>query len=212
MQYGMEYGYRVFFILALCTIVSAGSAGCLSSVFGPAPSYNQPAAVVPSPTTAPSTGISDLALQPTDLPSDYILLDRSLIAYGGISQLDRDLGWRQGYQVSFYRLDKKHDDMTDVSQQISMYTPENINEVFRIKRDALMPAGDNTSGYQIPFPIIGDQSVAWRDSVVGPNGDITSYSVIFVKKNVFEQMHMEGTTTDYEVLKTIAQTAAGRIQ
>ena len=49
-------------------------------------------------------------------------------------------------------------------------------------------------------------------AVVGPNGDITSYSVIFVKKNVFEQMHMEGTTTDYEVLKTIAQTAAGRIQ
>ena len=56
-----------------------------------------------------------------------------MIGYGGISQLDQDLGWQQGYQVSFYRLDKKHDDMTTISQPISTYTPDNINAVYRVK-------------------------------------------------------------------------------
>jgi len=207
----MECGYRALFLMILCIVVSAGSAGCLSGVFGPAPSYNQPAAVTPSPAITASPSIDSLALQPADLPSDYILRDRSLVAYGGISQLDRDLGWRQGYEVSYYRLDKKHDDRTDVSQLISTYTPENLNEVYRIKRDALVPAGYNTTGYQVPFPIIGDQSIAWKETTGSPQGDITSYSVIFVKNNVFEQISMEGTTTDYEVLKSLAQLAAAKI-
>lgn len=207
----MEYRYRVFFLLILVVLVSAGSAGCLSSVFGPAPTYNQPATATPSQTPAANATIDEMALQPADLPSDYILRDRSLVAYGGISQLDRDLGWRQGYEVSYYRMDKKHDDMTNVIQQISTYTQENINEVYRIKRDALVPAGYNTSGYQVPFPVIGDQSLAWKESTGNSPGDITAYSVIFVKSNVFEQISMKGTTTDYEVLKTLAQAAAGRI-
>jgi hypothetical protein len=211
MVYGMECGYRALTLMILCTLVSVGSAGCLSGVFGPAPSYNQPATVTPSPAITASPTIDNLALQPADLPSDYILRDRSLVAYGEISQLDRDLGWRQGYQVSYYRLDKKHDDRTDVIQLISTYTPENINEVYRIKQDALVPAGYNATGYQVPFPIIGDQSIAWKETTGSPQGDITSYSVIFVKSNVFEQIGMEGTTTDYEVLKSIAQTAAGKI-
>lgn len=207
----MEYGYRVSVMLITCVLASAGSAGCLSGLFGPAPSYNQPAAATPVPTQAGNATISEMALQPADMPADYILRDRSLTAYGGISQLDRDLGWRQGYEVSYYRLDKKHDDRTDVSQQISTYDPENINAVFRIKRDALVPAGYNTSGYQVPFPIIGDQSIAWKESPGTAAGDSSTYSVIFAKNNVFEQITMTGTTTDYEVLRTIAQTAAARI-
>jgi len=211
MLYGMEYGYRGFFLMILCALVLSGSAGCLSGVFGPAPSPGQPATVPPSLTPGTNATIADLALQSSDLPSDYILRDRSMVGYGGISQLDHDLGWQQGYQVSYYRLDKKHNDMTDVSQLISTYTPDNINAVYRIKRDALIPAGYNAGGYQVPFPIIGDQSVAWRETAGSSQDDIISYSVIFVKNNVFEQITMEGTTTDYEMLKTIAQTAAGRI-
>jgi hypothetical protein len=207
----MEYRDRVVILLTLCVLASAGSAGCLSGGFGATPTYSQAATVSPSPVTTPGTAISDKALQLTDLPSGYILRDRSVVAYGEVSQLDRDLGWRQGYQVSFYRLDKKHDDMTDLSQVIGIYPPENINEVFRIQRDALMPAGYNASGYQIPFPIIGEQSVAWKESTGSSQGNVTAYTVIFVKKNVFEQIHMEGTTTDSEVLKTLSQLAAGRI-
>jgi hypothetical protein len=212
MVYDMEHGYRVCILLVLCMLSAAGSAGCLSGVFGPAPSYHQSATPAPSQPPAASATIADEALQPADLPSDYILRDRSMVAYGEVSQLDRDLGWRQGYEISYYRLDKKHDDMTDISQLISTYTPENINEVYRIKHDALVPGGDNASGYQVPFPIIGDQSSAWKHSAGSSPGDITTYSVIFVKNNIYEQITMAGTTTDYEVLKTLAQAAAGRIR
>jgi hypothetical protein len=211
MVYDMEYKYRVFSFLILGVLVSAGSAGCLSGVFGPAPAYNQPVTATPSQTAAANATISDMALQPADLPPDYILQDRSLAAYGGISQIDRGLGWQQGYEVSYYRMDKKHDDMTDIIQQISTYEPANINLVYRIKHDALLPAGDNASGYQIPFPITGDQSAAWRTTTGSQTGSITSYNLIFVKNNVFEQITMEGTTTDSELLKAIGQAAAARI-
>jgi hypothetical protein len=211
MVYGMECGHREYFLMILCILLAAGSAGCLSGVFGPAPSYNQPATVTPSPALTASPSIEGLALQPADLPSDYILRDRSVVAYGGISQLDRDLDWQQGYQISYYRLDKKHDDMTDVSQLINTYGAGNINAVFRIKQADMVPAGYNASGYQIPFPIVGDQSVAWKETGSSSEGNTTTYTVIFVKNNVFEQIRMEGTTTDYEVLKSLAQAAAGRI-
>jgi len=207
----MESGYQVFFLLILCVMVMAGSAGCISVVTGPAPPSGQPISVQPSP--APGTGatIADLALQASDLPSDYILRDRSVIGYGGISQLDHDLDWQQGYRTSFYRLDKKHDDMTTISQQISIYPPDNINAVYRLTGNAIVPSGYNASGYQIPFPTIGDQSVAWRETADSPQDTITSYNVIFVKNTVLERITLEGTTTDYELFRTIAQDAATRI-
>jgi hypothetical protein len=208
----MEYRSPVFFILALCVFVSAGSAGCLSGAFGPGPSLPPPATVTPFQTTGPGTAIADLALQVSDLPSGFILRDRSAVGYSGISQLDRGLGWQQGYQVSFYHLDRSHGDMTDISQMISTYDPGHINLVYRLRHDALLPAGNNASSYQIPFPIIGDQSAAWRETTGSLPGDITSYNVIFVKNNVFEQITMDGTATDYEMLKTLAQEAAVRIQ
>ena len=87
-----------------------------------------------------------------------------MVGYGGISQLDHDLGWRQGYQVSFYRLDRKHDDMTDIIQLISTY-PENINAVYRLKQETLIPDGYNASGFQIPSPII--RTRAWHGRAPG---------------------------------------------
>ena len=211
MLYDMESGYRVFFLLILVVLMLAGAAGCLSVVSGPVPSSSQPASILPSP--APGTGatIADLALQASDLPSDYLLRDRTVIGYGGISQLDHDLGWQQGYRVSFYRLDKKHDEMTTISQQIGIYSPDNINAVYRLTENAIVPSGYNASSYQIPFPVIGDRSVAWRETAGSPQDNITSYSVIFVKNNVLERITMEGTTTDYEELQTIALDAAARI-
>jgi hypothetical protein len=38
------------------------------------------------------------------------------------------------------------------------------------------------------------------------------YTVIFKKKNVFEIITMEGTTTDYETLKDVVRKAADKIQ
>ena len=211
MQYDMEYGIHRSFLLILCVLVSAGSAGCLATVFGPAPLHTPAVTITPVQTAAATTSISSLALGASDLPSDYILRDRSRIAYDETGQVDRELGWRQGYQVSYYRMDRRHDDMTDIDQEIGIYSQDTINAVFRLKLDERVPATYNVSGYQVPFPIIGDQSVAWKVNSIRPQGNITSYSVIFTKDEVFEQITMKGTTTDYEALKTLAQTAAERI-
>jgi len=155
---------------------------------------------------------ADMALQLPDLPSDYILRDRTAIAYAGISPVFRDLGWRQGYQVSYYRMNKDVDDITTIIQEINLYPLDNVKEVYSLEKEALLPPDDNATDYQVPFPLQGDRSVAWRETRSGDHGTIVTYTVIFTKKNVYEKISMTGTTTDYETLKDIAQKAVSKIR
>jgi hypothetical protein len=39
-----------------------------------------------------------------------------------------------------------------------------------------------------------------------------TYTIVFTKKDVLEQIEMRGTTTDYEVLKDITARAAQKIR
>jgi hypothetical protein len=214
MVYGMERGYRSCILLAIVTVICAGSAGCLSSLNGPAPHYNASAPAASPTTESPvaSVPVADMALQLSDLPPDYILRDRSVIAYAGAGQLARDLGWRQGYQVSFYRLDRKKNDMTEITQEIDVYPLDTIREAYTLGKEALLPAEDNATDYQVPFPLLGDRSVAWRGVRDGDQGTIITYSVIFTAKNVYEKISMGGTTTDYETLRDIARHAEAKIR
>jgi hypothetical protein len=214
--YGMERGYRSYILPAFLTVMFMLSAGCLSGFFGPAP-HATTAAVTVSITPTPESPVAtlpaaEMALQPADLPSDYVLRDRTAIAYAGISQIFRDLGWRQGYSVSFYRLDKDMDDTTSVTQEIHVYPLENVNNVYSLEKDALLPPDDDATDYQVPFPQQGDRSVAWREVRTGVHGTVVTYTVLFTKKNVYEKISMTGTTTDYEILKDIAQKAAAQIR
>ncbi len=214
MVYGMERGYRSCILLAMVTVMCAGSAGCLSSPNGPAPHDNvtAPAASFTTESPVASVPVADMALQLSDLPSGYILRDRSVIAYAGAGQLARDLGWRQGYQVSFYRLDKKENAMTEITQEIDIYPPDTIREAYTLGEETLLPAEDNATDYQVPFPLLGDRSVAWRVVRDGDQGTIITYSVIFTRNNVYERISMGGTTTDYETLRDIARKAESKIQ
>ena len=216
MVYDMESGFCSSILLVFLTCMCTLSAGCLSDFFGPAP---LPATTIPVTVTAPTPEspvatlpAADMALQLTDLPSDYTLRDRTAIAYAGVSQIFRDLGWRQGYGVSFYRLDKDMDDMTTIAQEIHVYPLENMNKVYSLEKDALLPPDDDATDYQVPFPQQGDRSIAWREIRSGDDGTIVTYTVIFTKKNVYEKISMAGTTTDYETLKDIAGKAASKIR
>jgi hypothetical protein len=153
-----------------------------------------------------------MALQLTDLPSDYVIRDRTASAYGGIDKIYQDLGWRQGYRASFYRLDKDRDDTTGIVQEIDVYPPDTVNEVYALEKEALLPPDDSTTDYQVPFPQQGDRSIAWRETRTVDRTTIVTYTVIFTKKNVYEKISMTGTTTDYEVLRDVAQRAAGKIR
>ncbi|RPI40538.1 MAG: hypothetical protein EHM53_01525 [Methanoregulaceae archaeon] len=208
----MEHSWAA---LILVTVLLC-STGCLDTLFGEPPYKTD----TPAPTTIPTTEIprlpeqsSDMALQPSDLPSDYILQDRSVMAVQEVSQLARELGWRQGYFVSFYRRNSNTNDITRIRQSVSIFSTDSINGVFLLEkeelRDQQMSPGTR---YEIPFPAVGERSIAFRDTnPVDPERPVT-YTVIFTKKNVFEKITMSGTNTDYETLKRLVQRAEALVQ
>lgn len=173
-----------------------------------------PAAVETTPeSTVSSIPLSDLALHLSDLPEDYLLKDRSVIVSQEVSQLLHDLGWRQGYFASFYRINRKKEDFTSLAQSISIFHPETINRVFLIEKgDLTSPSDSSGTLNEIPFPATGDQSIAVRQvNLTDPNRQVV-YTILFTRKNVYEKITMTGTTTDYETLKVVARKAADKIQ
>jgi hypothetical protein len=153
-----------------------------------------------------------MALQLSDVPPDYRLKDSTVIAYSEVSQLARDLDWQQGYQATFYRMNWEKGDMTGIHQFISFYPTENIDKVYAIEIEGIRSGKNGTTRHEIPFPTIGDQSMAFRETRSADPLDLAIYTVIFTKKNVFETIMMGGTTTDYETLKYVVRTAADRIK
>jgi hypothetical protein len=210
----MYTGYGILSAVFAAVLISAG---CLSTIF-PYPSASEPT-LSPVPTPVPTTispvstvPVSQMALQPSDMPTDYILQDRSDISYMEMDQISRNLGWRAGYTVTYYRLNQQQYDMTSVSQVIDLYTLTNMNTVFNIQEDAATAQGTGTTQvYELPCPNMGDHTFAYRKTD-SQNPLLTTYSILFTKKDVYEELNMSGTTTDFETLKDLAQTAAGKIQ
>lgn len=198
--------------LVLLALLFAG--GCVSE---------QPVSPVsvpePLPTALPtpeslsaSVPASEMALQPADLPSEYILRDRSVMITPEVSQLSRDLGWQQGYFVMFDRTGRTRSDQTRVRQAINIFPSGNIKKVYTLEKlavkggESMMPSPN-----EIPFPEIRDQSIALRMTDTPEPGQVT-YTVIFTRKNVFEQVTVSGTSTDYEMVKDIVQKAVAKIR
>lgn len=212
MVYGMEHSWAA---LILVTFILCSS-GCLDTLVGEPPYKPETPAPLPIPATetprSPEQS-SDMALQPADLPSDYILQDRSVMALPEVSQLARELGWQQGYYVSFYRRISNTDDITRVRQSINIFSTDNINGVFLLEKEELKDQ-QLTPGtrYEIPFPAVGERSIAFRDTNPVDAERPVTYTVIFTKKNVFEKITMSGTNTDYETLKRLVLRAEALVQ
>lgn len=202
-----------FMALMLIVLLGAGSAGCLSPAPATPPLETQLPTTLPTPySTIATVQPGDMALQLTDIPSDYLLKDRTVMAFGEISSLTRDLCWQQGYRVSFYRMNREKDDLTGIRQTISVYPPENIDKVYDLETEGIISQKNGTRRYEIPFPAIGDNSMAFRETRVGDPQELAVYTIIFTKKNVFETITMGGTTTDYETLKDVVLRAADKIR
>lgn len=213
MVYAMGYSSRLWLLAAglICLLVSAG---CVAEVSAP-PVVQTPVTPVITPTkespvaTAP---LADLALRENDLPSDYHLKDRTVTSYAGAGQVFRDLGWQQGYQVTFYRMDTDRDDITIITQEIAVYPLKTVKDAYSLKKEKLLPEEDSRTDYQVPFPLTGDRSIAWREVSTAGLVPVVTYTVIFTKKNVYEKIAITGTSTDYELLKSLAATAAEKIR
>ena len=209
MLYGMQYSAGVFLLILL-----ALASGCTSPSSGPADGPITPApTVLPTPENPVSTiSLSEMALQLSDMQPDYVLRDRSVMIAPEVTQISKDLGWLQGYFVTFDRTGRSRNDQTRVRQSISVFPVENLKKVFTHEKIAI--EGMETmmsSPYEIPFPSIGDRSIAYRLTDTPEPGQVT-YTVLFTKKNIYEKITMAGTSTDYETLKDLVQKAASKIQ
>jgi len=201
----------------ICAVFAAVviSAGCLSAIFPdplPEPTITATPTPIPTPESPVVTvPVAQLALQSSDLPSDYILRDRSDITYLEVNQISHDLGWRAGYAVAYYRINREKYDVTELRQTIALYSLANMNTVYNIANDAVASGGTGaTTIYELPCPNVGDRTVAYR--IANNQSAFTTYTIVFVKKNACEELTMEGTTTDFETLKGLAQVAADKIR
>ena len=212
MVYDMKKWYAIFVLILIFLVCSAGCSSTPPAQPVPTPTQTPVAQPVPESKTA-TVPPSDMALQLSDMNPDYSIKDRSVMISPEVTQLTRDLGWRQGYFVLFYRLNKDKDDETFIRQSISIFPLENMNKVFTIEKEDMKSRSNGSNAFhEMPFPTIGDRSIAFRGSNDNdPNGMVV-YSVLFTKKDIYEKITMTGTTTDYETLKDIAQKAAEKIR
>ena len=203
---------RLRAILFLAVIAFCISMGCIDRFYEKPVTPTIPPTLTPVPTlegTVSTIPPDEMALQLTDLPSDYFIKDRSATSYEEQPTLNRDLGWRQGYTSEFYRMNIDTADLTVITQTIGVYPLENMNTVFSVEKDDLLPPVNGIKRYEIPFPAIGTKSLAVRET--DPD-DVVTYTIIFISKNVAEKITMTGTTTDYEALKNIVKIAEARIR
>jgi hypothetical protein len=156
-----------------------------------------------------------MALQLADLPDGYILKERSDVVYADLNPLAREEGWMKGYFVSFYPINVMNYDITQVTQQISIYPIDHMQIIFDESRNTITSrANSSVSVTELPFPKTGDGDRTMAVGVIDANDKygLTSYTVIFTKKDVYEQIEMRGMTADYEVLKDLAAKAVQKIR
>jgi hypothetical protein len=204
--------YTVILVMLLCVYITAG---CSYLDEGAPTRYptNLPTSLPTPESKVATVEPYAMALQLSDLPDGYIIKERSDVAYADLNPLARDEGWKQGYYVAFYRMDVKNYDITGITQQISVYPLDRIRIIFDdAKADLLSRENTSITLTELPFPKTGDMTVALRTVDANDPYGIMTYTIVFTKKDVLEQIEMRGTTTDYEVLKNIAAIAAQKIR
>lgn len=206
-------------IVAVCLTVTAGCFLLDERQATPVPAT----AATPVQTTGSALSTldpADMALQLRDLPAGYIIRERADIAYSDISPLARDQGWKRGYLVSFYQMNAEKYDITAISQRISIYQIDNVHLLDRTMgtvfdaAEAELRATANASitVTELPFPRTGDRTAAFRIIDANDQYGVTRYVVLITRKNVMESVEMRGTTTDYEMLKTLVRKADEKIR
>jgi hypothetical protein len=204
-------------LIAFALLIAVGISGCTDKLSEKPVILSTPTTSLPMVTPTPENPNaevmpSEMALQLTDLPLDYFLRSRTVVSMDELPSVNRDLGWRQGYFVSFYRMNLRNEDITGITQTLGIYPLESMNRLFGIENDTLLSSDASVERHQIPFPITGDRSIAVRETHPDDRDNVITYTVIFSRKNVFEKITMSGTTTDYEVLRDVVQKAAAKIR
>jgi hypothetical protein len=154
---------------------------------------------------------SEMALQLSDVPADFTILERTERTRSNTTQSELDLGWIKGYNVVYQRINSDGQVAEAVQQTIGVYPIENVSQVQAyIKKFAVEFANENVQVDELSDPNIGDSSQAFR--IRNLNTQMTIFIISFTKKNVVELIFAGGTSADYEQIKIITKTAAEKIK
>lgn len=182
-------------------LVSIISLGCIDEKSQEKSSVTQTEPLKPKLSTVETSG---LALQLSDLPSNYTIQERTERIRSDIPQDGRDLGWKEGYYVRFAKIGDSIFDATIIRHSISIYPTENISKII----DLSSGSDSNITYDELSKPNIGDDSRAFR--ITEDNNRY--YKIEFIKMDVYESLSMGGTSTDYELLKELAKKAEAKIK
>jgi hypothetical protein len=192
-------------LVSVFVILCAAIAGCASQT-PPVP------AVTPSATQQQLSTIEPLQmmLQPSDLPANFTLVETYERSASNVSDWGTVHGWKKGYGI-YYETGGR--DVRGLEQTISVYPVGNIslvlpNTVQQVNEWAAEEG--NMTVEELPVPGVGDASRALKVSVTGD--PIPVYIIAFVKYDVFEQLSINGTASDYDTLRQAAGTAAAKIK
>ncbi|PKG33998.1 hypothetical protein [Methanoregula sp.] len=169
-----------------------------------------------TPPAQPATGQklstiepAKMALQPSDLPVNYTLVEEFERNATDMREWSLGMGWKKGYGISF---ETRGPDARGIDQLISVYPVENITlivpDTVSSFKNWTVEDG-NVTIEDLPSPGIGDASSAMKVTISGEPVD--TYIIAFVKYDVYEELYVNGTASDYDVLKAVAGKAAAKI-
>lgn len=151
---------------------------------------------------------SELALQISDISSNYTVKERTERVKSDVSSEGINLGWEKGYYARYARIGETLLEATVIEQIVSIYPIENASKVLSLPQEST----EDLIFVRLSRPNIGDHSRAFRIIEIDELGKEHRYYIIeFVKMNVYESFYMTGTTTDYEFLKELARKAEKKI-
>jgi hypothetical protein len=194
-------------ILMTCFVILAVSiAGCTSQA--PAAS---PAPVPAKTLSAPDP--SEMLLQVSDLPANFTLVEKTERNASEMRNWSLGQGWKKGYYAVYQLNDKSARSGMVFEHVISVYPAENISLIVPDTRGLMhnWSAEDkNMTVEELSLPTIGDSSCSFR---VADSSDNTQwYQIAFAKNDVYMELWTNGTATDYETLKHLADTAVAKIR
>ncbi|WP_372961163.1 hypothetical protein [Methanoregula sp.] len=173
-----------------------------------------------APPASPLPGNNLSAIEPSqmvfassDIPANFTLVEKAERNVSEMRAWAVDHGWKKGYYAVYLKNDPSQPG-TVFEQIISVYPAENITLIIpdtmgAYKNWTIQETSANLSYEVLPVPGIGDSSSALK---ITDNGDNSLwYLITFVKKDVYQEIHTNGTAADYETLRKLADIAAAKI-
>ena len=194
-------------ILTILLIISIFAGGCVQQNTSPTIIIQEQIIQVPKPNLS-TLELSELAIQVSDLPSNFTIKERSERVRSDLGQEAIDLGWKKGYYARYVKIGDNIFDVTIIEQIISVYPLENISKTLTLPRES----GENITYDELSKPNIGENSRAFRITIKENSEEKRFYKIEFSKMDVYEAILMSGTTTDYELLKELAKKAEIKIR